>query len=513
MRLNQLGDIKTIKNAFNKGCDAIIYSVTFLFKEIIFAWPRAIFIAMPLASRDVRAISKAKAAFIPQIREVSELAKHLFERVPTCIDKIQKITGVLSKLADASQGVTCDLTLEILEQHRSNFQQLGAFINTILLPDDDEFSADTKEFLPELVQTAALLNGLIDDLSGRSGLFSTSKKKSEPGSTIAAKAQAVIVKESAGELSESPVNPFADAGVGLIDEAPIMMAEAHRAARIAGTSKPPRSCVILRPVPIHVNVHTADEEKFLKDTKAISTTKKLSFADYIVSFVHFIAMDIIIGIPKFLAYDLPQLIIGFQKCTSSIVSNIHPTAKSLIELKDILKELHRLVLQLDRLAPIINGVELYLAKNIEPDAKALKDNYLLIMAALSNTIESLDIKQVQSIKKDMKSLLFKINPLLINALDALHGNSLFSAAMKKRATVSPKAGGDGASQQTGSSSSSSGPHEVLGAEKERPKSRGVEEQIKGAFVSLGRVIKTAMRTPESGGGTTASGVSAAPGDD
>lgn len=501
MRLTSVINQKEINKAFNRGCDKIIATSTFVLKDLLLAWPRALLIALPLASKNIKALSYAKNAFIPQIREVSALASTLFSRLPSSINKIQKLTAAIGKLANAAEGLTCDQVLESLEKQRAVFQELGSFVDALLLPEEEELTGEGKEFIPELVQTAALLNALIDDLSGRTGIFSSGKKGSEPGSVVAARAQAVIVRERARADSESPVNPYSEAGVGVIDEAPVAMAEPHRAAAFAQKSKPPRSLVVLRPLPLKVIVHSADEEKFLKDAKALGSSKKMSIADYIVSFVHFIAVDILFGVPRFLIYDLPHLIINFQKTTSHLVAAIHPSAKALLELKDILKGIHGLMYQLDRLAPVINGVELYLAKNIEPDAIALKEKYELLMASISTMLETTDVRHIHVIKKEMKTLLFKINPLLIKALDALVGRSLLTAfTSSKKGSGSPKptvrGGGDGASLMTETTgSSSSGEVDAAGSKSKQ----SVDAQIRGVFVGLGKGLKNVFRTPTPGG--------------
>lgn len=500
MRLTSVINQKDINKAFNKGCDKIIAASTFVLKDILLAWPRALFIALPLASKDIKALSYAKTAFIPQIREISTLASTLFSRLPSSINKIQKLTAAIGKLANAAEGLTCDQVLENLEKQRAVFQELGSFVDALLLPEEEELAGEGKEFIPELVQTAALLNALIANLSKRSGIFSSGKEE-ESGSVVAARAQAVVVRERARADSESPVNPYSEAGIGVIDEAPVAMAEPHRAAAFNPKSKPPRSLVVLRPVPLKVIVHSADEEKFLKDAKALSTPKKMSIADYIVSFVHFIAVDILFGVPRFLVYDLPHLIINFQKTTSHLVSAIHPSAKALLELKDILKGIHGLMYQLDRLAPVINGVELYLAKNIEPDAIALKEKYELLMASIATMLETTDVRHIHVIKKEMKALLFKVNPLLIKALNALHGRSIFTAfTSSNKASGSPKptvkGGGDGASHVSeATGSSSSGDVDTAGSKSKQ----SVGAQLGGFFVGLGKGIKKGLSTPTPGG--------------
>jgi hypothetical protein len=503
MRLNHIVKTIELKKAFNYSCNKAYNAVTFLLKDIILAWPRALFIAIPLASRDIKILSKARMAFMPQVNEVADLASTLIGRLPSSLDKIKKLTKAFAKIANAAEGITCDQVLEKLEEKRSNFKELGSFMNALLLPDEEDIS-DDREFIPEVVQTAALLNALVDDLSGRTGIFSVGKKDAEPGAVVAAKAQAVVVREAARRESESPLNPYAEPPSGMIDEAPVALAEAHKAPSYVKKEKPPRSCVILRPVPLNVVVHSSDEENFLKDTKDLGSIKKMSMADYIVSFVHFIAVDVLFGVPRFLIYDLPHMIIGFQKCTQSMVASVHPTAKSLIELKDILKAIHGLLLQLDRLAPVINGVELYLAKNVEADTAALIDHFKLLDASIASMLESTDVAHIHMIKKQMKSLLFKINPLLIKALDALVGRSLFSAATSKRASVSPKPvskqPGDAASLSTGSTSgsSSSGEKDVVGGADGRPKTT-VDEQIRGFFIGIGKGLKKGLSTPPASG--------------
>lgn len=472
--------IPTLANfeIYNQSIHKIQKSLFFIFKDLILAWPRAIVISMPHIFSNIKIILSTKDSFSPHIYEISQLAWALFRKVPSAINKIETFTTYLAHLSQSSEAMTAEGIFQTLDGHRKKWQDLGLFIKACLLPTADDLSEDQIEFIPEFAKTAALLNALVDDLSSRTGFFSINKEPQEGGCEIAAKAQAVVIKEVKQEENLSPLNPY-EQTVSL-DETPVVIIEEQQSLIFETKTQSAVAPVILQQQASVVVIHTADEQQLLNYTKNLAFSKHRSLADTIVAFVYFIAIDILWGVPKFLIYDLPQMIFDIETSSASAVSCIHPTAEMIIELKQHLKGLHKLSESWDKIVPVINGIELYLAKNLKEDAICLNQQYQLVMASISNALITIDMGQIDEIKKQMKHLLSKINPLLIKILDSLKGRSLASVITRP----SPSLKGPSKTAQTSSSSSSSS-DSVEGA----PQQEGLQAKVQEGAQKVGDFFK------------------------
>lgn len=458
MHLLGLIHATAVVNLCHDSIDRLKKNLFFVIKDVILAWPRAFFIATPQIFSDVKIILSAKASFNPHIQQICQLAWKLIAKSSLSITTIQKGTESITNLADQMQGVDGQKFFQTLQAHRKQWEELGSFIKSCLLINQDDVG-DQFEFIPELAKVAALLNALVEDLSSRKGFLSINKDVKEGASLIAAKAEAIIVEDlNQEQTASSPIDPYEDTQSDGEQDVSVITLEPKQ--RLIFEKKSPLNSprVVVNLHPINVVMHSFDEEQFLTNIKQLTLQKDKGFADQIVAFVYFIAVDVLCGVPKFLIYDLPQMIINIQINTAWLVSHIYPTAQFIIELKDNLKAWHGLLESLEKLSPITDGLELYCAKHLKQDFSALKEHYELMIASISNALVTIDVGQVHEIKKQMKTLLIKSNPLLIKILETLKGRSLMSVMMRSssgfKSTVKTGEGSTSSSSSVDSNDSS-----------------------------------------------------------
>lgn len=482
------------------------HTVSFAIFDVVLAWPRSLLVHLPLLARDIRRLSSAKDLLMPQVRDITALFSAIANAIPSNVEQLHRLTKATEGLADKLEGVTTEKALKFLYQEKEKFQKVSAFFKEISLRLKEDVESEERDIVTELSQTATLLNALIDDLSSREGMFSGGKKRPS-AQILQAEAVAISFPE---KVPESPEHIDEVAG---FDEEDLLGADAKLEPSI---TKPPKFYVSRPVVATRVSAFIApallgSDQKTLDGLHKLTKKLEMNFARHVVEIVNFCLQTLLWGGTRFILYDLPWLIIKLQRSLSSWVDKTPGYGLSLVETKNYLMQLASLVAQLDRLKPIFTALEIYSANSSFADTDSFLKTYKSTVLELTHFVETTDTVQIARIIKEFKGMIFKINPMLIKALDKLHGRSLASVAMpnpfkiKRPSKSAPKPEkGDG---DAGASINSSGTPDASESRSSTSSQEVDEKAANGAkkfFSNVGKAFMTLAKVPEGGQSQAAS---------
>jgi hypothetical protein len=380
------------------------------FWDKILVWPRAILIHIPTAFRNVRQIKQVLGLIAPEIKKIqtaffSVCTMPIFntEMTRLLVEKLNEVQAQMNMISHEE-------VFEYLKDKGGKLHKLSCVMNEILNASDDCPSG--VDVLEEASITVKLLATLIDDLASRDGLMSCGKRREAepvtPASSPTLFSERPAAAVSFTEPHEEKVLKFAQPRIS-------------KTIWIKSVSSPETVKSVTK-----VSIATDDriDAELLLKIQKIQNKYPFSIKNAVINFFRFIILDILLGIPRFILFELPEMIINFQNRLQHVVDHMDVITRSFLEIRNDLLALIQLLDSVKFLEPFFHGLFLFIKEQDLKESFKVTQKFDAAFDKICSQIDEPSLEKMQSMVVDLKVLLKRVKPMLENFLEAIEGRSI-----------------------------------------------------------------------------------------